>query len=377
MNHTVKMMEKIINTNNFVQGQKKRSPYWDNIKGVLIILVVFAHCLYALQNKHINNIIVDSIYFFHMPAFVFVSGYFSKSERSRSKGAILQLLIAYVIIMLPFLIQKVCQGHEPRLLASYNSAWYLMALVIWRILTPYIANFKHIMPAMIVFTVLVGFWVSINGEGTLSINKVVTFWPYFLAGYLIKPETIEEKIRSKKTPYKLSMGLAAIVLGFLLEAVSYKGLHITNQDLLPNKYAGYNLEDPLARIAIMIVSALFIAGFLFLSVDKKIPILTTAGRNSLTIYLFHRMPTIFFSDYVEDMRSRVQISLAVVFTLAIIIVFGNNFIAKYTNLVIKNCADSISFMQTGNEKKRKIWRIITVTVLTAVFVFPIIMGFIK
>ena len=56
-----------------------RSAYWDNIKGFLIILVVFAHCLFNLQNSPLNNAVVDAIYMFHMPAFVFVSGYFSKS----------------------------------------------------------------------------------------------------------------------------------------------------------------------------------------------------------------------------------------------------------------------------------------------------------
>ena len=65
-----------------ITHRAERSPYWDNIKGFLIALVVFAHCLYAFQSFRLNDVLVDAIYFFHMPAFVFTSGYFSKSKRA-------------------------------------------------------------------------------------------------------------------------------------------------------------------------------------------------------------------------------------------------------------------------------------------------------
>ena len=64
---------------------KKRSAYWDNIKGFLMLLTVFAHILFQLQdNSDTINRIVDIIYMFHMPAFVFISGFFGKSDRSHS-----------------------------------------------------------------------------------------------------------------------------------------------------------------------------------------------------------------------------------------------------------------------------------------------------
>ena len=62
-------------------AENKRSAYWDNIKGFLILLVVFAHILFQLQDISFTiNGIVDYIYMFHMPVFVFVSGFFGKSE---------------------------------------------------------------------------------------------------------------------------------------------------------------------------------------------------------------------------------------------------------------------------------------------------------
>lgn len=52
---------------------KERSLYWDTIKGLLIILVVFGHCGTAVGNN-----LLSVIYSFHMPLFILVSGFFSK-----------------------------------------------------------------------------------------------------------------------------------------------------------------------------------------------------------------------------------------------------------------------------------------------------------
>lgn len=54
-----------------------RSTYWDTVKGVLILLVVFGHCGTALGSG-----LLSAIYAFHMPLFILVSGYFSKKTHT-------------------------------------------------------------------------------------------------------------------------------------------------------------------------------------------------------------------------------------------------------------------------------------------------------
>lgn len=56
---------------------KERSPLFDNMKMVLIILVVFGHALEEISLEHEYGIIRACIYSFHMPVFIFISGYFS------------------------------------------------------------------------------------------------------------------------------------------------------------------------------------------------------------------------------------------------------------------------------------------------------------
>lgn len=69
---------------------------------------------------------------FHMPAFVFVSGYFSKSEHSRSFFPMMNLLVAFILLNGFFILRGVFSaGGVPSLVAPYFSAWYLLALIIW------------------------------------------------------------------------------------------------------------------------------------------------------------------------------------------------------------------------------------------------------
>lgn len=76
---------------------KKRNNYFDFIKGIAIILVVFGHCiqygsgiLFIANEDYYDDVIFKLIYSFHMPLFALISGYFFyKSVRKSSfKGII-------------------------------------------------------------------------------------------------------------------------------------------------------------------------------------------------------------------------------------------------------------------------------------------------
>lgn len=60
---------------------KQRVAYYDNLKGILIVLVVVGHLLepVAVSANMTTMQFVDFIYLFHMPLFIFVSGLFCKS----------------------------------------------------------------------------------------------------------------------------------------------------------------------------------------------------------------------------------------------------------------------------------------------------------
>ena len=108
------------------------------IKGALIILVVIGHFGQSLANALPSNIafieqgLMLFIYSFHMPLFMFVSGYLSTNDEKRRKKAFEDLFI-------PFLLFQIFVGICYAVLSKSNEvfynifvpqmgAWYLMAL---------------------------------------------------------------------------------------------------------------------------------------------------------------------------------------------------------------------------------------------------------
>ncbi|MGT2357153.1 acyltransferase family protein [Staphylococcus aureus] len=61
---------------------KERDYFFDNARAILILLVVFGHMLqpYTSGDKYLSALYLV-IYSFHMPTFLFISGYFAKNIR--------------------------------------------------------------------------------------------------------------------------------------------------------------------------------------------------------------------------------------------------------------------------------------------------------
>ena len=58
---------------------KERDYFFDNVKAVLMFLVVLGHLLLPIHGESFLVVVKRLIYVFHMPMFVFVSGYFAKT----------------------------------------------------------------------------------------------------------------------------------------------------------------------------------------------------------------------------------------------------------------------------------------------------------
>ena len=63
---------------NMENKAKVREYSFDNFKGVLIILVVFAHLLGTVSRGVVAEGVYRLVYSFHMPMFIFLFGYFAK-----------------------------------------------------------------------------------------------------------------------------------------------------------------------------------------------------------------------------------------------------------------------------------------------------------
>ena len=302
---------------------KERSSYWDNIKGFLIILVVFAHFLYQCMTDETVSYIVRAIYTFHMPAFVFVSGYFGKSERSRSFEGISRLLFLYVIFNGAM---SIFYGVEPITEPKY-SYWYLLALVFWRLTAHYTADIEEINLILMAISVFAGFYTSI--DNSFAVSRIISFYPYYMAGYLLSEEksntVINSSLRKRRTA-----GLLCVVLS---GAGIYLGLKIFDfsaDTLMMYPYTN-GAFGAFGRCLLFAVGFSAIYALRNLTSDKKLPLITTFGQNSLWIYLFHRPVTLAAQRFLEPMPTIWKITASAAAAVVLCLILGSKRLAALMN----------------------------------------------
>ncbi|MCD8365289.1 MAG: acyltransferase family protein, partial [Clostridiales bacterium] len=75
-----------------------RDFHFDNIKAVLIFLVVLGHVFRNLGANGDEYLVYKIIYSFHMPAFLFISGYFMKYNPKKFFAGLVPLYLLFQTI---------------------------------------------------------------------------------------------------------------------------------------------------------------------------------------------------------------------------------------------------------------------------------------
>lgn len=260
----------------------------DNIKVLLIFLVVFNHII-AFNLVKVDTVVRYvwyAITIFHMPAFVFISGYLSKKPRNVLKN-FKNLLIPYVLGYTLTWYSQIWLGRsvDYEILRPTGSVmWYILALFIYRLTIEALGKIRFIVPLSILFAL----WAGTRPEFTtfLSSSRIVVFFPFFVAGYFWKSEYITA-IRKFKGKWIL-----VAISGVLLWAIP--------NYMIPNEMGiaifrgnhGYQicgLTDPqgvILRLLMYLVSFVVVYTMLALVPDIKLP-LTYVGRHTMGIYFFH------------------------------------------------------------------------------------------
>lgn len=163
------------------------------------------------------------------------------------------------------------------------SLWFLLSLFCWNLLLHLTKRFsvKQVLIGSIVIAVLVGYFPIFDRY--LAIQRTLTFFPYFMVGYVIPKSWIE---KLKNFPQKW-VALVLFVSLFLF---------IQGNDLI-NKYWVFGskpyedyLSNPLLggpqRLMFFAAGLIGIIAFLML-VPKERRFFSNWGKNTLTVYLLH------------------------------------------------------------------------------------------
>ncbi len=265
---------------------KQRNYFLDNYKALLIVLVLIGHFIEpCYTNNPFLNVLKWGIFSFHMPAFIFISGYFSKKDMSIEK-LIQKLAVPYFVFELLYYLLYVLVIHKDTGLYFNRpkfSLWYLMALFFWRIATPYIRK----IPGNLFIAFTAGILIGFSHLGNFfSIPRTLFFYPFFLAGYYFREEWLET---ARRNGAKLFAGLAAAV-GILLTGLALSGIRLS-----PFVFYGRYAYDETGAdgwagvlIRLMCYAISFLALLALCSlIPRKKHFFSVLGVRTMPIYLFH------------------------------------------------------------------------------------------
>ncbi|HYE11720.1 MAG TPA: CapA family protein [Patescibacteria group bacterium] len=356
-----------------LQGQAvdERSPYWDNIKGFLISLVVVGHFLWDYRGMGFARFLVNFVYLFHMPAFIFVSGYLSKSDNSKSIKSIFKLVVTYIIFNTTMMIfSYVLVNTSIQLITPVYSFWFLISLIIWRLIIRYVEKIKDIIIISIIAAIFIGFWSDVTN--VLAIARTVVFFPFFLIGYKLSPDKINHFINKRKSLDYLKGILLLLFTAYMSSLFIFKYSALSEADFLMQNYD--SIADMFVRMIMLGIAGLMIMSIIFLTPKNQLRFLSKWGRNSLTIYILHRFFTlIFFKAFPINTFNENYIILAFSASVITLLVLGSDMISSKFNWMINKITDAFYFRDSSqNEYKRNIHRKISVILLIIYLLLPII-----
>lgn len=265
-----------------------RDYLFDNLKGILIFCVVYAHFLKAttFQTDTLGGAVYCIFFCFIMQSFLFVSGYFSKNTDTARAKAVKAFLFPYFILTLVMYGARVLIfGHDNASLHFIKPSmalWYLLTLFFYRYGLKAFVKIPHFLPVSFFLSLASGFMPFLDER--LSLGRVFGFLPFFILGYCFKPSHIEKLRRLPgwtTAVMFLSLplfGIAIAYTGIGWDSILFKRAYV-EQGLAP-------MQGLLERSALILISLGWIA--LFLScLPRHKTFLTSAGRGTMTVFALH------------------------------------------------------------------------------------------
>ena len=321
--------------------EKVRSGYWDNVKALLIFLVVLGHYFgygfvygdLSQGRMLIPNGIYGFVYMFHMPLFAFVSGYFSKNTDKCQKRAIPQYLIPYILFNTLCVVMNYFLLHVPLtnpILQPYNHMWYLFALFVWRLTPKYLQKLKINWIIFFAIAIILSVVTPVMEWDLLS--RVFLFWPFFLLGLGMEEKQV---FRAKKLPHWLcgAVLLCALAGGILtlwkFDCSTYM-LGFIGRRFGLNMAGLKGLVLQILRYGVAFVLSICVLNL----VPTKSGRLTAFGRSTMSVYLLHSLPKLRNTmNALNPLRGCLWFDLVwyTLWTVVAVILFGNRWVSGIIN----------------------------------------------
>lgn len=268
---------------------KTRDPYFDNAKYLAILLVAIGHAWTPLMSdSRAATALYFFVYTFHMPAFIVIAGYFSRSFTGRPdqlKRLITGIGVPYLIFEVAYVLfhRQVNGTDYPfSLLDPYYVTWFLIALFVWRLTAPFWQIIRWPLPVAIAIAALAS--VSPHLGDDLNIQRVLQFLPFFVLGLVLRREHFEWLRQPHVRVAALPLALAALAAAYwAAPRISARWFYRTNsvQELGQPWWTG-----PL-MIALLTAAGVVLAAAFLAWVPSHATWYTVLGAGTLYGYLLH------------------------------------------------------------------------------------------
>ena len=269
----------------------ERHPLIDNAKFILIFLVVLGHMIEpVIQTQPVFKVLYLSIYSFHMPAFIFLSGMLSKPALNQSDilKLVKSLIIPFVVFSLFYEGLNFCNTGElsqyTKNLQPFWILWFLYSLFIWKLCLPLLLKTKVPIVISLALSLAAGYF---DGTMPLGFSRTFYFLPFFVIGHTVSPKALIETKRKFA-----AKGFALMFAGLLVLNVLFFAKFA---DLLPQwLYGSYGYSSlgssgitaPATRFMFLLIALITLTSVLMLIPNTPNKLLSK-GKNSLYVYLWH------------------------------------------------------------------------------------------
>ena len=303
---------------------KQRIYKYDNVKALLIFLVVLGHMTTDyVSDSHLVRWTTLWIYMFHMPAFIFISGLVHKhyiTEERASLGIkgetrlrwdkVLGFFLCGYALKIFLQFTRTLMGQNPiwHWFEEPGIPWYLFVMAEYELLFYLMRRIdEKVKPAYMiagafVLSAVIGYFPSVGD--TFCLSRMINFLPIYMIGYYLDMKEFLPKIEGKRG---LRLG-SAVVLAISLAAcyLGPWGMYSLRKWFTGRRSYEYLAEffgsaavryGWLIRPAVWAVALAITFAVIILIPDKNLGFVTTVGSRTLNVYFWHRPVCYLFRNW--------------------------------------------------------------------------------
>lgn len=320
---------------------KPRVALWDNTRFVAIVLVVLGHALTrSVSSSNLAAAGYFWIYAFHIPLFVMLAGFFSRSDpltKPALSRVLTDLIVPYLLFEIVWsAIHAIGSGSlsfDP--LRPSWTLWFLLSLAAWKLFLPLVALTRYPVLVSVLIGVSSGYF---EVDQTLSLSRTLALLPFFVLGWRVSSSTLPQALEALRGTRLLILrgGSAAIVIfsGILAYQIGplladSKARWMLTYDRPYEAAAADEWWSAGVRLGLYLIAVVLTLAIVSL-IPRRQMWFTSYGRTTMYVYLLHSFPiaALRAAGILTDLTSIVALLLLIPGAVALSLVLGSPLVVR-------------------------------------------------